>query len=161
MRSAAKPDLSEAFCATCGQWRLAPRRNARLTLDAVSGWKLGLLITDFARFINSEIALLCGWQGAATRGDLLVGSGGTHEEIARLLEGGFVGRALHRLPTQRAAFEPLDRSSGDRPMGTGVPPRADRAVIRRRGRRPRAWGEARGPRTTQSLPLRSLKRAGA
>jgi len=67
-------------------------------------------ITDFARFINSEIALLCGWQGAANRGDLLVGSGGTHEEIARPLEGGFVGRALHRLPTQRAAFEPLDRA---------------------------------------------------
>jgi hypothetical protein len=110
MRSAAKPDLSKAFCATCGQWPLAPRRNARSTLDAVSGWKLGLLTTDFARFINSEIALLCGWQGAANRGDLLVGSGGTHEEIARPLEGGFVGRALHRLPPQRAAFEPLDRA---------------------------------------------------
>jgi hypothetical protein len=26
MPRAAKPDLSEAFCATCGQWRLAPGR---------------------------------------------------------------------------------------------------------------------------------------
>ena len=124
---------------------------SRSPLDAVSGWKHGLLITDFARFINSEIALLCGWQGAATHGDLLVGSGGTYEEIARPLEGGFVGRALH-LP-QRAALEPLDPSSGDRLVGTGVPPRADRAITRRRGRRPRAWGEARGPRTAQSRPL--------
>ena len=69
------------------------------------------VITDFARFINSEFALLRGWQGAATRRDLLVGSGGTYEETARRLEGGLVGRALH-LP-QRAALEPLDPSSGD------------------------------------------------
>jgi hypothetical protein len=106
MRSAAKPDLSEAFCATCGQWRLAPRRNARLTLDAVSGWKLGLLITDFARFIISEIALRCGRQGAAAHGELLVGSGGTHEENARSREGGLVG---HALGAKRVAFGPRSR----------------------------------------------------
>ncbi|MGA8339508.1 MAG: hypothetical protein WB761_32520, partial [Solirubrobacteraceae bacterium] len=47
---------------------------SRSPLNAVGGWKLGLLITDFARFINSEIALLCEWRGAATHGDLLVGS---------------------------------------------------------------------------------------
>jgi hypothetical protein len=133
---------------------------SRSPLDHVSGWKLGLLITDFARIINSEIALLCGRQGAATRGYLLVGSGGTHEEIARLLEGGFVGRAL-RLDAQRAALESLDSSSGDRHVGTGVPPRADRAITRRRGRRPRAWGEARGPRTAQSRPLRSRTQGAA
>jgi len=69
-------------------------------------------ITDFARFINSEFALLRGWQGAATRTDLLVGPGGTYEEIARRLEGGLVGRAPHLPP--RAALEPLEPSSGDR-----------------------------------------------
>ena len=84
---------------------------SRSPLNAVSGWKLGLLITDFARFINSEIALLCGRQGAATHGDLLVGSGGTHEEIARLLEGGFVGRALLFVPSAR-------------PSNRSIPPRA-------------------------------------
>jgi hypothetical protein len=135
-----------------------PRRS-RSPLNAVKGWKLGRQITDFARFINSEIGLLCGRQGAATHGDLLVGSGGTHEENARLLEGGFVGRALG-LRAECTALEPLDPSSGDRLVGTGAPPRADRAITRRRGRRPRAWGEARGPRTTQSR-LRSRKRGAA
>ncbi len=133
-------------------WSRSPR-------NAVSGWKHGLLITDFARFITSEIALLCEWQGAATHGDLLVGSGGTYEEIARPLEGGVVGRALHL--RQRAALEPLDPSSGDRRVRTRAPARADRAITRRRGRRPRAWREARGPRTTQSRPLRSPTRGAA
>jgi hypothetical protein len=132
---------------------------SRSPLNAVSGWKHGLVITHFARFINSKIALRCEWQGATTHGDPLVGSGGTHEEIARALEGGFVGRALH-LP-QRAALEPLDPSSGDRLVGSGVPPRADRAITRRRGRRPRAWGEARGPQTSQSRPLMSRTRGAA
>jgi hypothetical protein len=132
---------------------------SRSTLDAVSGWKLGIQITDFARFINSEVALLCGWQGAATRRDLLVGPGGTYEEIARPLEGGFVGRALN-LP-QHAALEPLDRSSGGRRVGTGVSLRADRAITRRKGRRPPAWGEARGPRTAQSRALTSRTRGAA
>jgi hypothetical protein len=68
------------------------------------------LTRDFACFINSEIALLCDRQGAATHGDLLVGSGGHQEEIARPLEGGFVGRALD-LHAQRAVLEPLDPSS--------------------------------------------------
>ncbi len=131
----------------------------RSPLDAVSGWKHGLAMTHFARFINSEIAPLCEWQGATTHGDLLVGSGGTYEEIARALEGGFVGRALH-LP-QRAALESLDPSSGDRLVGAGVPSRADRAITRRRDRWPRAWGEARGPRTTQSQPLMSRTRGAA
>jgi hypothetical protein len=126
--------------------------SSRSPLNAVSGWKPGRLIIDFARFINSEIALLCGWQGAATPGDLLVGSGGTHEETARALEGGLVGRALH-LP-QRAALELRDSSTGGALVGNGAPARADRAITRTRGRRPRAWGE-RGPRTTPSRPLRS------
>lgn len=62
---------------------------------------------------------------------------------------------------QRAPLEPLDPSSCDRLVGTGAPPRADRAITQWRACQPRAWGEARGPRTTQSLPLRSLKRAAA
>jgi hypothetical protein len=130
---------------------------SRPPLDALSGWKLGLVITYFARFINSEIAVLCGWQGAATHGDLLVGSGGTHQEIARQLERGFVGRALRH--AQRAALELRDAASGDRLMGTAVSSGADRPITRRRGRRPRAWGEACGPRTNQSRPVLARTRA--
>ena len=130
----------------------------RSRLNAVSSWSPGLLITDSARIINSEIALFCGRQGAATRGGLLVASGGTHEEFARLLEGGLVG---HALGAKRVALEPLDPFPGDRRVGAGAPPRADRATTRRRARRPRAWGEARGLRTTQWLPLRSQTRGGA
>jgi hypothetical protein len=58
----------------------------RSPLNAVGGWRHGLSITDFARFVNSEIALLCGRQGATTHRDLLVGSGGTYQEIARPFE---------------------------------------------------------------------------
>jgi hypothetical protein len=159
MPRAAKPNFSEAFAVLGGQWRAAINQGrSRSPLNAVSGFKLGLLITDFPRFINSEIALPCGRHGAAIYGDVLVGSGGTYEEIARLLEGGLVRRALcpH---AQRTALEPLVPSSGDRHVGTGACPRLDRAITPRRGRRPRAWGEARGPRTAQSMPLRSQKRA--
>ena len=131
-----------------------PRAAAKFQLSV-----LQYLWAAASRFINSETALLCEWQGAATHGDLLVGSGGTYEEIARPLEGGFVGHALH-LP-QRAALEPLDPSSRARHVGTGIPPRAGRAIARRRGRRPRAWGGARGPRHTQSRPLRSRTRGAA
>jgi hypothetical protein len=84
---------------------------SRSPLNAVGGWKLGLLITDFARFINSEIARLCAWPGAATEGALLVGSGGTHEEIARPFEGGFIGRA-------RCVFIPTARPSISAPAET-------------------------------------------
>ena len=130
----------------------------RPPLNAVSSSRLGLPITDSARFINSEIALFRGRQGAATHGGLLVGSWSTHEEITRLLEGGLVG---HALGAKRVAVEPLDPSPGDRRVGAGASPRADRASTRRRARRPRAWGEARGRRTTQLLPLRSQTRAAA
>ena len=132
---------------------------SRSPLNAVSGWKLGL-VTDFARFINSEIALLCGGQGAATRVDLLVGSGGTLEEIARPLEGGFVGRAPG-LYAQRAAHRTARSLRGRSPCGDWGLPGADRAISGRRRRRPRAWGEARGPRTTQPRPLRSRTRGAA
>jgi hypothetical protein len=128
-------------------------------LNAVSGWKLGL-VTDFARFINFEIALLCGGQGAATHVDLLVGSGGTLEEIARPLEGGFVGRAPG-LYAQRAAHRTARSLRGRSPCGDWGLPRADRAISGRRRRRPRDWGEARGPRTTQPRPLRRRTRGAA
>jgi hypothetical protein len=131
---------------------------SRSPLNAVSGWKLGLRITDFARFINSEIALLCGRQGAAAHGDVLVGSGGTQ---GRSRDHAKKGSSAQALGAKRVAVEPLDPSPGDRRVGAGVPPRADRRTTRRRGRRPRAWGEARGPRTTQPRPLRSEKRAAA
>ena len=102
MPRAAKPDLSEASCAHPG-W-------SRSTLDAVGGWKLGLQITDFVASSTPRSGCRRGGKGQATHMDRPVGSGGTCEEIAHRLEGGFVGRALHRLPTQRAAFEPLDRA---------------------------------------------------
>jgi hypothetical protein len=110
-RAPQSPEFSEAFAVPVGSgvWLRAAIGEHR--------WKLGLPITDFARFINSEIALLCGRHGAAPHGDLLVGS--------------------------------------------GVRPRADRAITRRRTRRPRAWGEARGLRTTQSRPPRSRTRGAA
>jgi hypothetical protein len=176
MARAAKPDFNQAFAAPVGSGvslravgvRHRPSGGTAaidpawscFPLDAVSGWKLDLVITDFARFSNSETALLCEGQGAAMHGDLLVGTGGAREEMARLLEGGFVGRA-RRVPAQRAALDPLDASSGDLLVGTGVPPRADRGITRRRGRRPRAWGGARGPRTTQSRPVRPRTRGAA
>jgi hypothetical protein len=117
-----KPDCTEAFRSICAHrprgrrlWQRSAstgcdRNRARSPLNTLSGWKLEPLTRDFACFINSEIALLCDRQGAATHGDLLVGSGGHQEEIARPLEGGFVGRALD-LHAQRAVLEPLDPSS--------------------------------------------------
>jgi hypothetical protein len=123
-----------------------------LALGAVGGWEHGLGIADFVCFVSSEIALVCGWRGAAIRGDLLVGCGGACEEIARVLEGGVVVRALG---AKRVALEPLGFCSGDRRVGAGGAARADPASTRRRGRRPRAWGQARGPRTTRSRPRRS------
>jgi hypothetical protein len=112
-----RPDGSGRIAATHRRNGATAAINAgrsRSPLNAVSGWKLGLQITNFARFINSEIALLCGRQGAATHGDLLVGPGGTHEEIARPLEGRVVG---HALGAKRVALESLDPSSGDRTRG--------------------------------------------
>jgi hypothetical protein len=74
------------------QWRCSRDQSRLVALPVERCRRLEARPADhrLARFINSEIALLCGWQGAATRGDLLVGSGGTHQEIARLLEGGLV-----------------------------------------------------------------------
>jgi hypothetical protein len=71
-----------------------------------TGGNVDLLIGEFARFINSEVALLCRLDGKGQPPAVICarGLGATHEPIARPREGGFVGRAL-RLP--RAALEPL------------------------------------------------------
>ncbi len=92
MPRAAKPHFSESFAVPVGGGTSPRAAIGEHGLRRLP--KLGPLITDFARFINSEIALRYGRQGAATHGDLLVGSGGTHEENARSLEGGLVGHAL-------------------------------------------------------------------
>jgi hypothetical protein len=84
-----------------------PNRS-RSPLNAVCGWKLDLLVRDFARCINSEVALL--YRGGKGQPPAVISSwglGATHEPIARPREGGLVGRAL-RLTTRRAALEPLD-----------------------------------------------------
>jgi hypothetical protein len=60
-----------------------------------------------------------------------------------------------------AARRRMAAAPDDRIVGTRAPQRPGRASTRRRARRPRAWGEARGPRTTQSRPLRSRTRAAA
>ena len=65
------------------------------------------------------------------------------------------GRAVLAVRRRMAA------ASDDRIVGTGAPPRADRAITRRRARQPRASGEARGPRSAQSRPSRSGARAAA
>jgi diguanylate cyclase (GGDEF)-like protein len=83
-----------------------PNRPRRVPVGEVGGWKLDLLIRDFARFINSEVALLCqgGGRGRPPAVISSWGLGATHEELARPREGGLVGRAL---PLPRAALEPL------------------------------------------------------
>ena len=75
-------------------------------------------------------------------------SGAAH---AHSLRSQLRGRAVPAARRQRTA------APGDRVVRTGVLARADRAITRRRGRGPRAWGEACGPRTTQPRPLRSRK----
>jgi hypothetical protein len=138
MPRAAKPDFHEALCRTCGS---GPSLRAAIG-EHVGGWKHRLQITDLARFINSEIALPCDWQGTATHKDLLAGSEGTHQETARPLEGGFAGRTQH-LP-QRAALEPLNRSSSDRRVGLGPSTSRSRDHTKE-GRRPRLRRLRRSP----------------
>jgi diguanylate cyclase (GGDEF)-like protein len=64
------------------------------------------LVRDFARFIDSEAALLCHMSSKGQASTVISswGLGATHDEILRLLEGGLVGRAL---PLPRAALAPL------------------------------------------------------
>ncbi len=60
-----------------------------------------------------------------------------------------------------SARRQLTAAPGDRLVRNGAPSRADRAITRRRGRRPRAWGEACGPRTPQSRPILTRTLAAA
>jgi hypothetical protein len=62
---------------------------------------------NFARFVNSEVALLY-QQGRNGQPPTVIcswGLGAAHEQTVRLREGGFVGRALH-FGAQRAALVP-------------------------------------------------------
>lgn len=111
MPRAANPDFSQEFSwppravasdsgraiGECG-WGYGDRdqpRSVGLNAEPVSGWKLGLLIADFARDINSEIALLCGRQATATQRDLLVGLGApTRRSRDHSKEGSLVARCL-------------------------------------------------------------------
>ncbi len=83
-----------------------PNRPRRVAVGDVGDRRLDLLIRDFARFINSEVALLCrgGGRGQPPAVISSWGLGATHEEVARPREGGLVGRAP---PMRRAALEPL------------------------------------------------------
>jgi hypothetical protein len=44
-----------------------PTRPRRVPVGEVGGWRLDLLTRDFARFINSEVALLCQGGGSQAR----------------------------------------------------------------------------------------------
>jgi diguanylate cyclase (GGDEF)-like protein len=103
-----QPAVTELACNGTTRPGRAVERNPppRVPAGGVGNWKLDLLIQDFARFINSEVALLC--QGTRRGQPPVVisswGLGPNREEIARSREGGLVGRAP---PMRRAALEPL------------------------------------------------------
>ena len=82
------------------------RRPRRYPVGWFSGWKLDLLIGDFARFIHSEVAMLCqtGNTGQAPAVIAYSGPAKTHEQITGQHEGGLVARGL---PLPRAVLEPL------------------------------------------------------
>lgn len=83
-----------------------PHAQRRAELPEVSGWDLDLLIANFARFINSDVAL-CYRLGGKGKPPTVICSWGlraAQEQVVRRVEGGFVGRALG---AQRAVLEPL------------------------------------------------------
>jgi diguanylate cyclase (GGDEF)-like protein len=85
---------------------LAPSPNGDAQPAPAEDRKLDALVGDFARFINSEVALLCLLRGKDKAPTVVSswGLGATHGELLRLLEGGLVGRAP---PLPRAALAPL------------------------------------------------------
>jgi hypothetical protein len=85
--------------------------------NAVSGSKLGPLITDFARFINSEIALLCGGKGQPPTGNSWSGLGHPRGDRATTRRRARWPRAASSRPARgpRTARP----SSGDRRVRTG------------------------------------------
>jgi GGDEF domain-containing protein len=103
-----QPAVAELACnGTTGTvLAVEPNRPRRVPVGEIGDRKLDLLIRDFARLINSEVALLCqgGGRGQPPAVISSWGLGTTHEEVARPREGGLVGRAP---PMRRAALEPL------------------------------------------------------
>ena len=83
-----------------------PQIQRRAVLTDVTGWDLDLLIANFARFIDSDVALCyrLGGKGKPPAVICAWGLGAAQEQVVRQGEGGFVGRALG---AQRAALEPL------------------------------------------------------
>jgi hypothetical protein len=88
-------------------------------LERLSGWQLEVLVTDFSRFINSEVATLCqlGVKGQSPAVISSWGSRTAREEILRPREGGFVGRAP---PLPRAALVPTHPLLDPEPLGYGA-----------------------------------------
>jgi diguanylate cyclase (GGDEF)-like protein len=85
---------------------LERRRSRRTAMGRFSGWELDLLIGDFARFIRSEVALLCQPANNGQPPAVIAywGPAKVHEQIKRQREGGLVARAL---PLPCAVLEPL------------------------------------------------------
>ena len=81
-------------------------RSRHSVVGRFSGWKLDVLIRDFARFIRSEVALLCqpGNDGQPPAVIAYSGPAKAHEELKRQRGGGLVARAL---PLPCAVLEPL------------------------------------------------------
>jgi diguanylate cyclase (GGDEF)-like protein len=97
------------------------RTLAAAPLERLSGWQLDVLVRDFARFIDSEVAMLC-QLGVKGQSPVVISSWGfrtAHEEILRSREGGIVGRASS-LP--RAAFVPIHPLLDSELAGATDPP---------------------------------------
>src|SRR5207302_3524327 len=73
-----------------------PNRGRGFPIGDAGRWKLDLLIREFARLINSEVALLCQVRNKLQPPTIIASWGlqATREEIRRLEETGLVGRAL-------------------------------------------------------------------
>ncbi len=78
-------------------------------LASATNGNLDVLMGNFARVLNSEVAFYCQLDGQGQPPELVCswGLGAPQELLTRPSEGGFVGRALG---AQRAALEPLHRN---------------------------------------------------
>ncbi len=92
--------------ATVAALAVERRQSRRSAVARFSGWKLDLLIRDFARFIHSDVALLCQTSNSGRPPAVIAywGPAKAHEEIKRQREGGLVARSL---PLPCAVLEPL------------------------------------------------------
>jgi diguanylate cyclase (GGDEF)-like protein len=101
------PEGQLARNAATGTVPVVERRQSRHSaVGRFTDWKLDLLIRDFARFIRSEVSLLCqpGNDGQQPAVIAYSGPAKAHEELKRQREGGLVAR---RLPLPCAVLEPL------------------------------------------------------